>query len=65
MVTKEVIYRKRQGVGLPYIIHIEIIIFNQILEERTPIMTGAEEVSFSLKPDRIGVTYNLTFLSID
>ena len=27
MATKEVIYRKRLGIGLPYIIHVKIITF--------------------------------------
>ena len=53
MATKEVIYRKRQGIGFPYIIHVKRILFNQMIKERTSIMTGAEEVSFSLKWDPI------------
>ena len=53
MATKEVIYRKRKSIGFPYIIHVKRIIFNQMIKERTSIMTGAEEVSFSLKWDPI------------
>ena len=53
MATKEVIYRKRQGIGFPYIIHVKRILFDQMIQERTSIMTGAEEVSFSLKWDPI------------
>ena len=49
MAIKEVIHRKRQAIGFPYIIHVKRILFNQMIKERTPIMTGAEEVSFSLK----------------
>ena len=58
MATKEVIYRKRQGIGFPYIIHVKRILFNQMIKERTSIMTGAEEVCFSPKmgPYRTGVT---------
>ena len=64
--TKEVVYRKIQGIGLPYLIHLTRIIFNQMTKERTSIMTGAEEVSFSLKGDPIGrVTNVLILLSID
>ena len=46
MATKEVIYRKRQGIGLPYIIHVKGILFNKMTKEKTCIMTGAEEVIF-------------------
>ena len=46
MATKEVIYRKRQGIGFPYIIDIKRILFNQMIKERTSIMTGAEEVYY-------------------
>ena len=53
MATKEVIYRKRQGIGLPYIIHVKRILFNQMIKGKTSIMSGAEEVSFSLKWDPI------------
>ena len=51
MSTKEVIYRKIQGIGFPYSIHVKIILFNQVIKERTSIMTGAEEVGFYLKWD--------------
>ena len=35
MATKEVIYKKRQGIGLPYIIHVkELILFNQMIKEK-------------------------------
>ena len=50
----EVIYRKRQDIGLPCIIHVKRILFNQMIKERTFVMTGAEEVSFFLKWDHIG-----------
>ena len=56
MATKEVIYQKRHGIGFPYIcniIHVNRILFNQMIKERTSTMTGAEEVSFSLKWDPI------------
>ena len=46
MATKEIIYRKRQGIGFPYIMHVKIILFNQMIKERTSIMTGAEEVNY-------------------
>ena len=49
MATKEVIYRQRQGIGFLYIIHVKRILFNQMIKERTSIMTGADEVSFSPK----------------
>ena len=53
MATKEVTYRKRQGIGFPYIIHVKRILLNQTIKERTSIMTGAEEASVSLKWDPI------------
>ena len=73
MAPKEVIYRKRQNIGFPYIIHARIILFNQMVKERTSIMTGAEEVSFSLKLllnvkyscYRTGVTHFLISLKSD
>ena len=49
MATKEVIYKKRQVIGIPYVIYVKRILFNQMIKERTSIMTRAEEVSFSLK----------------
>ena len=57
MATKEVIYRNRQGIGFPYIIHVKRILFNQMITERTSIMTGAEEVSFPQKWDPIEQSY--------
>ena len=51
--TKQVIDRKRQCVGLPYIMYVKRILFNQMTKERTSIMTGAEVVSSSLKWDPI------------
>ena len=67
MATKEVIYKKRQGIGLPYIIHVKGIIFNEMIKERTSIMTGAEELFFlKIGPYRTGVTINVLILpSID
>ena len=35
---KEGIYRKRQGIGLPYNIHVKRILFHQIIQERTSIL---------------------------
>ena len=49
MAVKEVIYSKRQGIKFSYIIHVKIIDFNQMIKERTSIMTKAEEVSFFSK----------------
>ena len=46
MIPKVVIYRKRQGIGLPYIINMKIFIYNQIIKERTSIMTRTEEDTF-------------------
>ena len=43
LATKEVSYWNWQGNGLPYTIHVEIILFNQMVKERTSIMIGAEE----------------------
>ena len=48
--TKQVIDRKRQ---LPYIMYVNRILFNQMIKERTSIITGAGEVSSSLKWDPI------------
>ena len=37
-----VIYRRRQGIGLPYIIHVKRIMFNQMIKEGTSIKTGGK-----------------------
>ena len=74
MATKEVIYRKRQGIGLPYIIHVKIILFNQMIKERTSIMTRAEQamkykylvggdLNFSGIPSSFFPIFYITFIS--
>ena len=46
--TKEVISRKRQCIGLPCIIHVKRILFNQIIKEMTSIVTGVTNFLISL-----------------
>ena len=72
MATKEVIYKKRQagrqGIGLPYIIHVKGIFFNQIIKEKDFYNDRGRRtrVFLEIGPYRTGVTINiLILLSID
>ena len=53
MITKEGIYRKKQGNGIPNILHMKRILYNQMIKEKVLMSSNVEESNYLRKWDSI------------